>query len=112
MALWNRRRSRPRRVDRLRPEGEVPWYGHLKSSQVRWQVGILFALLVGTLLIVQMPRPPLSFRKAERTVHPILSRVDFEYIDRQVTADVRELTALLQVPGLYSPDTRQAIALR
>ena len=112
MALWNRRRSKPRRVDRLRPEGEVPWYGHLKSSQVRWQVGILFALLVGTLLIVQMPRPPLSFRKGERTVHPILSRVDFEYIDRQVTADVRELTALLQVPGLYSPDARQAIALR
>lgn len=112
MALWNRKRSKPRRVDRLRPEGEVPWYGHLKSSQVRWQVGILFALLVGTLLIVQMPRPPLPFRKGERRVHPILSRVDFEYIDRQVTTDVRELTALLQVPGLYSPDARQAIALR
>jgi len=112
MALWNRRRSKPRRGDRLRPEGEVPWYGHLKSSQVRWQVGILFAVLVGTLLIVQMPRPPLSFRKGERTVHPILSRVDFEYIDRQVTADMRELTALLQVPGLYNPDARQAIAQR
>ncbi|KPJ76985.1 MAG: hypothetical protein AMS14_01380 [Planctomycetes bacterium DG_20] len=112
MALWNRRRSKPRRVDRLRPEGEVPWYGHLKSSQVRWQVGILFVFLVSTLLIVQMPRPPLSFRKGERTVHPILARVDFEYIDRQVTADVRELTALLQMPGLYSPDARQAVALR
>ena len=112
MALWNRKRSKPRRVDRLRPEGEVPWYRHLTSSQVRWQVGILLAFLVAVLLIVQMPRPPLPFRKGERTVHPILSRVDFQYIDRQVTADVRELTALLRVPGLYSPDARQAIALR
>jgi putative nucleotidyltransferase with HDIG domain len=112
MARWNRRRSKTRRVDRLRPEGVVPWYGHLKSSQVRWQVGILFALLIGTLLIVQMPRPPLSFRKGERKVHPVLSRVDFEYIDRQVTADVKELTALLRVPGVYSPDARQAIAMR
>ena len=112
MALWNRKRSKPRRVDRLRPEGEVPWYGHLKSSRVRWQVGILLAFLAAVLLIVQMPRPPLPFRKGERTVHPILSRVDFQYIDRQVTADVRELTALLRVPGLYSPDARQAIALR
>jgi len=112
MALWNRKRSRPRRVERLRPEGEVPWYGHLKSAQVRWQVGILLVLLIGTVLIVQMPRPPLPVREGERTIHPILSRVDFEYIDRQVTADVRELTALLRAPDLYTPDARQVIAMR
>lgn len=112
MALWNRKRSRPRRVDRLHAEGELPWYGRLKSSQVRWQLTILLAFLAGMLLIVEMPEPPLAFLKGERTVHPILSRVDFEYIDHQVTNDVRELTALLRVPGLYSPDARQAIALR
>ena len=52
MALWNRNRARPRRVDRLHAEGQLPWYGHLKSSQVRWQLAILLAFLAGMLLIV------------------------------------------------------------
>jgi len=112
MARWNRKRQKPRRVERLRPKGDVSWYEHLKSPHVRWQVGLLLVFVVGTLLIVQLPRPPLAYRKGEETAHPILSRVDFEYIDHEVTANVRELTALLRVPGLYTVNARPAIALR
>ncbi len=112
MARWNRKRPKPRRVERIRPHGDVSWYEHLKTPRVRWQVGLLMAFVAGTLLIVQLPRPPLAYRKGETTAHPILSRVDFEYIDHGVTADVRDLTALLRVPGLYTVNARPAIALR
>jgi len=112
MARWNLRRQRPRRVDRLRPEGDVSWYERLKGRRARWQVGILLLFIAAALLIVQLPRPPLAYRKGETTTHPILSRVDFEYIDYDVTANVRELTALLRVPGLYSPNAKPAIDLR
>ena len=112
MARWNRRRQRPRRVDRLRPEGDVSWYERLKSRHARWQVGILALFIAAALLVVQLPRPPLAYCKGETTSHPILSRVDFEYIDYDVTANVRDLTALLRVPGLYTPNARPAIALR
>jgi len=112
MARWNRKRQKPRRVERLRAEGDVSWYEHLKSRHVRWQVGILALWVAGALLLVQLPRPPLPYRKGETGANPILSRVDFEYIDHEVTADVRELTALLRVPGLYTPNARPAIALR
>jgi len=112
MARWNRKRQKPRRVERLRAEGDVSWYEHLKSRHVRWQISILVLWVAGALLLVQLPRPPLPYRKGETGTHPILSRVDFEYIDHRVTADVRELTALLRVPGLYTPNARPAIALR
>jgi putative nucleotidyltransferase with HDIG domain len=112
MARWNRRRPKVRRVERLRPEGDVSWYEHLGSPHVRWQVGILLLVVAGAVLLVQLPRPPLAYRKGEATTHPILSRVDFEYVDHQVTADVKELTALLQVPGQYVPNTGPALALR
>jgi len=112
MARWNRKRQRPRRVERLRAEGDVPWYGHAKSPHVRWQAAILLLFVVATLVLIQMPRPPLPYRTGEAAPHPILSRVDFDYVDRQVTADVRELTALLRVPGLYTPNARPAIAQR
>jgi len=112
MARWNRKRQKPRRVERLRAEGDVSWYERLKSRHVRW-LGVILALwVVGALLLVQRPRPPLPYRKGETSPHPILSRVDFEYIDHQVTTDVRELTALLRVPGLYTVNARPAIALR
>jgi hypothetical protein len=112
MALWNRKRQKPRRVERLRAEGDISWYERLTHRHVRWQVVILAAWVAGAVLLMQLPRPPLPYRKGETSTHPILSRVDFEYIDHQVTADVRELTALLRVPGLYTPNARPAIALR
>jgi putative nucleotidyltransferase with HDIG domain len=112
MAIWNRKRQKPRRVERLRAEGDISWYERLTHRHVRWQVVILAAWVAGAVLLMQLPRPPLPYRKGETSTHPILSRVDFEYIDHQVTADVRELTALLRVPGLYTPNARPAIALR
>jgi hypothetical protein len=112
MARWNRKRQKPRRVDRLRAEGDVSWYERLKHRHVRWQVVILALWVAGAVLLMQLPRPPLPYRKGETSTHPILSRVDFQYIDHQVTADVRDLTALLRVPGLYTPNARPAIALR
>ena len=112
MARWNRKRQKPRRVDRLRAEGDVSWYERLKSRPVRRQVAILALWVAGAVLLVQLPRPPLPYHKGETSPHPILSRVDFEYIDHQATADVRDLTALLRVPGLYTPNARPAIELR
>ncbi|MBE3070661.1 MAG: HDIG domain-containing protein [Planctomycetes bacterium] len=112
MAFWNRKRSRPHRVDRLHPEGDVPWYGRLKSPQALRQGWVMLGFLAVALLVVQAPRPPLAFRQGDKITNPILARVDFEYIDYKVMADVRELTSLLRVPGLYAPDARQAIALR
>jgi hypothetical protein len=112
MALWNRKRARPRRVDRLLPEGDVAWHERLRMPRVLWQLAVAAAFALGALAIIQAPHPPLPYRKGEKTVHPIIARVDFEYIDHQVTADVRELTALFQVPGHYTPDARQIIALR
>jgi len=112
MARWNRKRQKPRRVDRLRAEGDVSWYEHLKHRHVRWQIAILVLWVAGAVLLMQLPRSPLPYRKGETSEHPILSRVDFQYVDHQVTADVRELTALLRVPGLYTPNARPAIALR
>ena len=112
MALWNRKRSRNRRVDRLHPEGAEPWYARLRTPRALELLGALAAFIVAALLIVQAPHPPLPVRKDEHATHPILARVDFDYVDRDVTADVRELTALLRVPGLYSPDARQGIAMR
>ena len=109
MARWNRK---PRRVERLRPEGDVSWYERLTSRHARWQMVILVLWIMGAVVLVQLPRPPLPYHKGETSPNPILSRVDFEYIDHQVTADVRELTALLRVPGLYTPNARPAIALR
>jgi cyclic-di-AMP phosphodiesterase PgpH len=112
MVMWYKRRTRPWRVERLTVEGDIPWYEQLRSPRVLWQVGTLGVLALATLLIAQLPQPPLPYRKNEPTAHPILARVEFGYVDREVTGQVRELTALQTVPDMYVPDARQATVLR
>jgi len=112
MAVWNRKRGKPRRVERLRPEGDLHWHEHLRRPHVRRVVGVVTVLVAALVLVVQLPRPPLPYPKGARVPHPILARVDFEYIDHDATAAVRELTALLQVPDLYKPNPRPALDLR
>jgi len=112
MAVWNRKRGKPRRVERLRPEGDLHWHEHLRRPHVRRVVGVVTLLVAALVLVVQLPRPPLPYPEGTRVPHPILARVDFEYIDHDATAAVRELTALLQVPDLYKPNPRPALDLR
>jgi hypothetical protein len=110
--MWYRRRTRPWRVDRLTVEGEIPWYEQLRSPRILWQLGAVGVLALATLLIAQLPRPPLPYRRLVPVTHPILARVEFGYVDREVTAQVRELTALQTVPDEYVPDARQVTVLR
>jgi len=88
------------------------WIETLTSREVLPRVGILVGLVVAALLIVQLPRSPQPVRKGERTTHSILARVDFNYVDHEVTATVRNLAALVRVPSIYDPDPRQVVALK
>jgi len=112
MTFWNRKRLRPRYIDRLTLESPPPWTSYLRSRRGIWQLVVLASLALGLLVIVQLPHPPLPYQKGVPVSHPILARVDFEYVDREVTRDVRELTALQGVPGKYDVDARQVAAMR
>ena len=112
MPFWNRKRLRLKPVERLGMEDEPRWPAYLRSRRGRWQLIVMVGLAAGLLAIVQAPHPPLPYQKGVPVTHPILARVDFEYVDREVTRDVRDLVALLRVPGQYDPDARQALALR
>ena len=112
MKFWNRQatQSQPSGIATF---GRPPtWLRTLASPEVLPRVCILLGLLVAALLIVQLPRTPLPVRKGERTTHPILARVDFSYVDHEVTATVRNLAALVRVPSIYDPDPRQVVALK
>jgi len=112
MAFWNRKRLRPRYVERVTLERPQPWTSYLRSRRGIWQLVVLASLAAALLVIVQGPRPPLPYQKGVPVTHPILARVDFEYVDRDVTREVRELRALFQVPGKYDVDAKQVVALR
>jgi len=112
MNLWNRKRTEPQHVQRLPAEETMPWRERLGSPRVLSQLGALGLLLVGAMLVVQLPQPRLAVHKGETATHPILSRVDFTYVDDGVTATVRSLEGWLRVPGVYRPEVRQVAALR
>jgi hypothetical protein len=88
------------------------WFQTLTSPDVLPRVAILLGLLVAALLIVQLPRTPLPVRKGERTTHPILARVEFSYVDQDVTTTVRNLAALVRVPSVYDSEPRQVAAMK
>jgi len=111
MAFWNRKRNKPRRMDRMRPEGDLPWHQRLLARQNLTQLAILVAFFAAALLVVQLPKEPLLYRKDEVTRYPILSRVNFNYVDEKVTANARELAGL-RVPSVYRFDPRQIEQLR
>ena len=111
MAWWNLRRAKPRRVDRLRSEGDVAWWEHLKSRQALTQVGGLAAFFAAALLLTERPEQPLPYRPGEVTRYPILSRVSFTYVDEKVTANAREL-ASLRVRSVYRFDARPILLVR
>lgn len=112
MTFWNRKRLRPRYIDRLTLESPPPWTSYLRSRRGIWQLVVLASLAIGLLVIVQVPHPPLPYQKGVPVSHPILARVDFEYVDKDVTRNVRDLRALLAVPGKYEVEPRQVLALR
>jgi hypothetical protein len=111
MPLWNHRRLRPRHVERA-AEAETSWTAYLRSRHGLRQLAVLAALVAGMLLMVQAPHPPLPYQKGVPVTHPILARVDFDYVDREVTREVRELVSLVRVPDQYDPDPRQVTALK
>ncbi len=80
----------------------------LRDPRVLGQLAVLGALLVGALLIVQLPRPPLPVEKGQISTNPTLARVNFEYVDDGATSIVRGLVAL-RVPRIYTPDARKKI---
>ena len=112
MTFWNRKRLRPRHIERITLERPQPWASYLRSRRGVWQMVVLASLAAGLLVIVQVPHAPLPYQKGVPVTHPILARVDFEYVDRDVTRDVRELAALLRVPGKYDVDARQIVTMR
>jgi len=112
MNLWNRKRTEPQHVQRLPAEDAAPWRERWRSPRARSQLGALALLVVGALLVVQLPQPRLPVHKGEPATHPILARVDFNYVDDGVTATVRSLEGWLRVPGVYRPDARPVAALR
>ncbi|MCX5684711.1 MAG: HDIG domain-containing protein [Planctomycetota bacterium] len=112
MKFWNRKES-PAQPSGL-PIFDTPptWLRTLTSPEVRPRVVILLGLLAAALLIVQLPRTPLPVRKGERTTHPILARVEFNYVDQDVTTAVRNLAALVRVPSIYDSEPRQVAAMK
>jgi len=112
MNLWNRKRTEPQHVQRLPAEETMPWRDRWRSPRALSQWGALAMLVVGALLVVQLPQPRLAVREGETATYPILSRVDFNYVDDAVTATVRSLEGWLRVPGVYRPDVRQVAVLR
>ena len=112
MKPWKSKDSDSRTPDPFRPQGEAPWYDRFRSPRVMWQTTMLAALTLAALLIIQVPQPPLPVQQGIAAPHPILARVDFDYVDPGVTATVQSLVSLQRVPGIYSPDARQAAALR
>ena len=130
MALWSRKRSRPKRPEgaakavsnasrrystnrnkRGRAENGPTWFDRLKSPQTLKQLAILVGFFVAVMLIVQLPRQPLPVRRGETITHPITARVDFEYVDEKATGVAQELAAD-RVPGVYRPTEQPITALR
>ena len=66
MTFWNRKRLRPRYIDRVMLESPPPWTSYLRSRRGIWQLVVLASLAVGLLVIVQVPHPPLPYQKACR----------------------------------------------
>jgi hypothetical protein len=112
MRFWKRRATETPPTALL-PLGRPPtWFRTLASPEVLPRVGILAGLVVAALLIVQLPRTPLPVRKGEHTTHPIMARVNFDYVDHEVTASVRNLAALVRVPSIYDPDPRPVVTMK
>ncbi len=111
MAPWNWKRNKPRRVDRLRPEGEKAWHERLKGRLALQQMGVLVVFFIATLLIVQAPRQVLPVRVGEAAAHPITARTDFSYVDAEATTNARDLAAAL-VSGVYRHTKQPVQALR
>ena len=111
MGLWNWRRVKPRRVDRLLAEDRPSWREALRSPRALAQLVVAAGFFILTLFVVQWPYPPLPVHKGEKATHPILAHVDFDYVDHAVTADVRELASLVEVPALYRPESRPIATL-
>lgn len=111
MALWNRKRGKPRRVDRVRPEGDVPWHQRIRTRRNLMQLAILLGFFAAAVLIVQLPRQPLPWRVGDKITQPIFARADFESVDREATLKARDLMAL-RVPGIYEPRVSGVVELR
>ncbi len=111
MALFSRKRGKPRRVERVRPEGDVPWYRRLGAREARAPLAVLAGFFVAAVVTVQLPRRPLPYRLGEQVTQPVRSRAAFSHLDREATQKVRELAAL-RVPGVYKSDVRGIAALR
>lgn len=109
MLFW--KRNKPRRVERLHGEGEAPWHVRLRDRRVLTQLAIVCGFLAGAFLIIQLPHAPLPVHKGMRLTHPILCRVDFEYVDEKLTAAVRDLAAR-RVPGVYQPELKGLSTVR
>jgi cyclic-di-AMP phosphodiesterase PgpH len=111
MELWHHHEAQPQQVVRLGTEETVPWHERLRSPRTLAQLGILGGLFLVALLIIQWPSSHLAVRKGEKTVNPILSRVEFRFQDDDVTALKRRLVALVDVPPLFTPDERTTVSL-
>ncbi len=111
MAIWNRKRGKPRRVDRVLPQGDLPWHQRIRTRRNLAQLGILLAFFLAVLLIVQLPQQPLPWRIGDKITQPIFARADFESVDREATQRARELVAL-RVPSVYEPRVGGVVALR
>jgi hypothetical protein len=112
MAFWNRKQAATQRPDAPLILGARPWHDALREPKAVSRLAVAVGLLAATLLIVELPHPPLPVRKGQIAAHPILARADFRFIDKEATANVRALAALVRVPGVYTPDSRQVVAMR
>ncbi len=111
MSFWNRKPS-PAGGTETPPLGDPSsWIERLRQPRALWRLAVLAALFLCGLLIIQLPRTPLPVHQGERAPHPILSRVDFSFVDRDATVTLRGLVKL-GPDNLYNPDLRQVTALR
>jgi len=113
MAFWNRKEPNspppePAAGLHLLP----PWREALRRPKALARLGVAAGLVLATLLVVELPQPPLPVRKGQPATHPILARADFHYVDKEATANVRALAGMVRVPGLYTADVRQVLVLR
>jgi len=108
MPFWKRK---PRRVENLLGEGQVPWHERLRDPKVVRQLIVVAGFYLATLLIVQVPDSPHTIHKGTQLKHPILSRVEFTYVDDKIAGDLKELAAQ-RVPGVYALDLKAVADLK
>lgn len=111
MANGKYKTARRREVRRTVPRPEPRWLQSLRRREVVWAAFyiFLFTCIAGALAVYA--RGNFAYHPAQITTRPIVSRVEFQAVDKQATLD-RRLAAKSRVPPVYLPNEPHLDRLR